>query len=233
MALRYGLVENLLTADPDDFMAVTLDNKTMTIEDVVERMISRGSTVTKAGALATIEEFNLAICDIVKGGNNVNTELFTVYPSIAGVFNSETESFNPKKHAIKINMRAGRRLYDASRNLAVERVKVAGAKPTIQTLSDLKSNAVNESISIGQIASLKGSMMKIDETNENAGLFLIDAEGNETKVTQVVKNKPSEILFFVPDTITPGDYILELRTVLPRRKELVTARLGHTLVATT
>jgi hypothetical protein len=59
MPLRYGLVENQLTSDPDDYMAVTLDNYTKGIDDIVERMISRGSTVTTAEALGTLEEFKL------------------------------------------------------------------------------------------------------------------------------------------------------------------------------
>lgn len=233
MALRFGLIENLLTADPSDYMAVTLDNKTMGIDDIINRMISRGSTITKAGALATIEEFNLAVCDIVREGNYVNTELFSVYPSVAGVFNSSNEGFNRNKHAINLNLRAGRRLSEATRNLSVEKVEVVQARPTLQTLTDLKSGSVNESISIGQIASIKGSLLKINgDEDSDAGIFLIADDGKTTKVTRMVKNKPSELLFFVPDELIPGSYLLEVRTVLYKRKAISVGRLNHTLTVT-
>lgn len=232
MALRYGLVENLLTEDPDDLMAVTLDNPTKGIDDIVERMISRGSTVTKAEALGTLEEFKQAVCDIVKDGNNVNTELFAVYPTVAGVFENETESFNPGKHGINLNLRAGKRLVEAGRDLKVERVEVGESKPTLNVLADLKTGAVNESLSVGQIASIKGGMLKINFDNAEAGVFFIDSDGNEHKVSNIVKNKPSELLFFVPDDLPTGTYQVEVRTVLYKRKSLSTGRLGHDIVVT-
>ena len=232
MPLRYGLVENLLTEDPDDYMAVTLDNPTMGVDQIIDRMISRGSTVTKAEALGTIEEFKQAVCDIVKDGNNVNTELFAVYPSVAGVFESENASFKHGKHGINLNLRAGKRLVDATRDLNVEKVEVDGAKPSLQSLADLKSDTVNEAMTVGQIVSLKGGMLKINTENPEAGVFLLDSEGIETKVSKIKKNKPSELLFFVPDDLTPGTYQVEVRTNLHKRKSLSTGRLGHDIVVT-
>jgi hypothetical protein len=225
MPLRYGLVENQLTSDPDDYMAVTLDNYTKGIDDIVERMISRGSTVTTAEALGTLEEFKLAVCDLVKEGFNVNTELFSVYPRVAGVFNSADEAFNANKHTINLNLRAGKRLTEAARDLSVEKVGVEEAKPTLKTIIDLKSNAVNESITVGRIASIKGALLKLDPDNPESGIFLIDSDQKATKVSNVVENKPSELLFFVPDALPVGTYEIEVRTVLRNRKSLKSGRL--------
>ncbi|WP_158275717.1 HU family DNA-binding protein [Marinilabilia rubra] len=232
MPLRYGLVENLLTDDPDDLMAVTVDNPTMGIDEIVERMISRGSTVTKAEALGTLEEFKSAVCDIVKDGNNVNTELFVIYPTVAGVFESKSEAFNASKHGINLNLRAGKRLIESSRDLNVERVEISESKPTLKTVTDLKTGAVNESVTVGQIVSIKGGLLKIDTESAEAGIFFIDPDGNAHKASRIVKNKPSELLFFVPDDLTPGTYQVEIRTVLYKRKSLSTGRLGQDIVVT-
>ena len=231
MPLRYGLVENQMTSDPDDYMAVTLDNPTKGVEEIVERMISRGSTVTRAEALGTLEEFKQAVCDIVKDGFNVNTELFAVYPRVAGVFDSADERFNANKHGINLNLRAGKRLNETVHDLSVEKVEVDEAKPTLQTLTDLKSDVVNESVSISRVASIKGAHLKIDTEHPDSGIFLIDADENEVKVSNIVKNKPSELLFFVPDDLPLGTYQIEVRTVLRNRKTLRTGRLPVSITA--
>lgn len=227
MPLRYGLVENPLTSDPDDYMAVTLDNQTVDIDGIVERMVSRGSTVTKAEALGTLEEFKLAVCEIVKDGFNVNTELFSVYPTVAGVFNDASEGFSSSKHSINLNLRAGRRLTEAVRDLTVEKVAVTESKPVLQLLTDLKSGAVNESASIGQIVSIKGALLKISGEASLVGVFFIASDGTETQITDFVKNKPSELLFFIPDDLAVGSYDVEVRTTIKQRKQLSVGKLAN------
>jgi len=230
MPLRFGLIPNLLTDDPEDHMAVVTDNETVTTEQIVERMIGRGSTVTKAEALSVIEEFNAAVVDAVAEGNNVNTELFKVYPSIAGVFANAQDSFDPKRHAVRINLNAGNRLQQILSKIELRRVEVDVAQPTLQQFTDLKSNVVNESYTAGQIASIKGSLLKIDESDENQGIFFIAPDGTATQVTNIVKNMPSELLFFVPENLT-GTVQVEVRTILRRQTQIKTGRLLIDLVA--
>lgn len=231
MALRYALTENLLTSDPNDYMAVTTDNPTVGINEIVERMINRGSTVTKAEALGVIEEFNQAVADLLKTGVNINTELFTVYPSISGVFNASSEAFNPNKHSVNLRMRVGNRLKDVSKSIALERVPATANKPYIQLVTDLVSGVVNDTISIGQIVSVKGSLLKIADGTEGAGLFIIGDGKAEVQVTQIVKNKPSELLFFVPVAVTSGPCAIEVRTVTHSSKALKVTRTSFELTA--
>lgn len=230
MPLRYGLVENKLTADPDDYMAVVQDNETFTEEQIVERMISRGSTVTKAEALGVIEEFGLALEDIIKGGNYVKTNLFSIFPSIAGIFNSSGDGFDSHRHGIRLNISAGSRLNRVVQDIKVEKVKVSIPAPVIEKFTNLKTKTVNESFSPGQIAMLTGLLMKFDESDPEQGIFFISNEGAETRVTNVSKNKPSELLFFVPETLTAGTYEIEVRAKLQNRKNISKGKLLHNLV---
>ncbi len=232
MALRYALAENLLTADPNDYMAVTTDNETVGINEIVDRMISRGSTVTKAEALSVLEEFNQAVTDLLKSGNNISTELFAIYPSISGVFNSPNEAFNANKHAINLKMRAGNRLKDIHRNMVLERVEVNEYKPVIQQVTDLKTGAVNDTVSIGQIISVKGALLKISEEEKEAGIFIIGEGTPETRITHIVKNKPSELLFFIPAGIGTGSCTIEIRTFVKGRKTISITRCPFELTAT-
>lgn len=230
MPLRYGLIENKLTADPDDYMAVTQDNQTFSMDQIVDRMISRGSTVTKAEALGVMEELGLAIEDILKEGNNINTSLFGIYPSISGVFNGSSDGFDNKRHAVRINITAGSRLNRILDAIQVQKVNVTSPAPVIEKFINLKSKAVNESFSPGQIAAVTGLLLKFDESDPDQGIFFISNENVETKVTNVSKNKPSELLFFVPDSLTTGSYQIEVRAKLQNRTTIAKGRLLHSLV---
>lgn len=230
MPLRYGLIENKLTADPDDYMAVTQDNQTFSMDQIVDRMISRGSTVTKAEALGVMEEFGLAIEEILKEGNNINSSLFGIYPSISGVFNGPADGFDSKRHGIRINITAGSRLNRIISEIKVQKVEVTSPAPVIEKFVNLKTRTINDSFTPGQIASISGLMLKFNETDPAQGIFFISADGVETKVTNVSKNKPSELLFFVPDSLTAGTFQVEVRATLPGRKSITAGRLLNNLV---
>lgn len=226
MTLRYGLIPNHLTDDPNDYMAVVTDNETITTDQIVEQMIGKGSTVTKAEALSVIEEFSYAVVQAVASGQNVNTELFKVYPSISGVFNDQNDGFDKSRHSIRLSLNAGHRLAEAVANIELRKVEVAMAQPVIQQFTDLKTKAVNETFSPGQIASIKGSLLKFDEADETQGIFFIAADGTETRVQNMVKNKPSELLFFVPESLSSGSFQIEIRSIFRNYKNV---RIGRFL----
>ena len=93
MAIKYALFPNHLTSDPDDYMAVVQDQTSKTKEDLIDEMIGRGSTVTKAEALSVLEEFEAAVEEALSEGHSINTPLFRIGASIQGVFEGESDGF--------------------------------------------------------------------------------------------------------------------------------------------
>lgn len=61
MAIRYSLFENYLTSDPDDYSAKVYPTCVANLEDVIDRMVERGSTVTRADILSVMDDFELAL----------------------------------------------------------------------------------------------------------------------------------------------------------------------------
>ena len=78
----------------------------------------------------------------------------------------------------------------------------------------------------GQVASIKGNLLRFDENNEKQGIFFITSDGTEIKVDRMIKNKPSELLFIVPQNISAGKYALCVRAMVPRTKTIRTGRLA-------
>lgn len=231
MPLRYGLVSNHLTDDPDDCMAIATDNDTVSVEMIIEQMVGKGSTVTPAEALSVIEEFEYAVADAIQKGNNVSTNLFKVRPSISGVFINHDDGFDPSRHVVKLNLNPGKRLNEVVNKIELKKVDITSSQPVLQQFVNLKSHVVNETFAAGQIASIKGSLLKFDQSDDQQGIFFIADDGKETRVENVVKNKPSELLFFVPDVLTTGSFQVEVRVIYHNSKTLRKGSLLNELVA--
>ncbi len=218
MPLKYGLVKNTLKTKAGKYLAAPRDNESCNIDQVIEMMIQKGSTVTKAEALAVIEEYHQAIESLVTEGYRVNTELFSISSSIAGNFNSEDEPFNTNRHSIKINLKAGPRLTACISKIKVKQCSINPRQPAISYITDLIKHTKSTCFLAGQIISIKGRLLKFDAQDTNQGVFIINNTGTEYRASNLIKNMPSELMLFIPDHIPAGDYHLEVRTIVYRSK---------------
>jgi len=109
MSINYVLHENNLTSDPDDYMALVQPVGTAELEDVIERIVAQGSTVTRADIVSVLEDYHTAIENLVLEGVNVNTPGANYRVSIKGVFTGLTDGFDPNRHQVRAIVSAGRR----------------------------------------------------------------------------------------------------------------------------
>lgn len=213
MSVKYALFKNHLTPNPNDYTAVVQGNDSRTEEDVIDVMIGRGSTVTKAESLSVSEEKAAAIEDMLKQGYSINTPLFNVSISISGIFNGEDDRFDPERHQVKLNLTPGTRLKAITSQIAVERVSANKILPILRTFTDENSNTINANLSPGGAGQLSGDRLKVEMEDPKQGLFFVADDGTTTRTTQIIRNKPSELIFMIPSSLAPGTYRLEVRTI--------------------
>ncbi|MFT3739388.1 MAG: DNA-binding domain-containing protein [Breznakibacter sp.] len=229
MPLRYGLIENRLHNN-EGYIAVTTDVKTVDMDQIIEQMTCRGSTVTKAEILGVWEEFEQAVAHFVQQGCAVKTPLFTVRPKVTGSFDSPGEVFLRPKHSVKVNIQTGSRLKNLERQIHVERILIDRPAPSITSITDLSRGTRGNSLTIGQPALLAGRLLKITP-HDQSGIFFVNDIGGEIKVPNVAKNKPSELIFVVPPTLSHGKYSLEIRTVLKNHTAPICCRAEVGLIS--
>ncbi len=229
MPLKYALLDNRLTEDPNDYAAKVQDLESKSIDDIIDVMIGRGSTVTRAEALSVLEEYSAALEQLLRDGHSINTPLFNLIPSIKGVFYDKNESFNPERHQVRVNVRPGTRLRQIESQIQVERVSASRPTPEPEDFEDVASETRNSQITPGGLAKLTGSRLKYEPNDAQQGVFFIDAAGAETRVTMIARNKPSELNFQIPATLAAGAYTVEVRVVLPRTTDLRTGQLPQAL----
>lgn len=218
--IKYSLYENHLTPDPDDQMAVVQPISTKSMEDVVDQMISRGSTVTKAEALSVMEEFAVALVQLVKDGHNVVTPLFNVAVSIRGTFVDASDAFDSSRHTVKVRVLPGRRLKEVVSKLKVEKVQGTKPLPVLQAFKDVTSKTESDIVTPGGVGQILGNALKFDAADAAQGVFFTALNGTVTKVETLVDATPTKITFVTPATLTAGEYSLSVRTLLLGTKDV-------------
>ncbi len=229
-AIPYSLVDNKLTSDPNDLRAQVRPVATIGIEELADRIVRPGSTVTKAEFLAMQEEFNAEALKAVLRGETVVTPLFIARATLTGVWTSDQDTFDPTRHHGQIRLSAGKRLRHAEAELEfkLERAQDQSA-PLPERVEDFTSASINGTLTKGGVVRLTGSKLKYDPADPTQGVFLVKSTGAETRITNVKDNKPSAQLLLLPATLTAGTYRLEVRTKIKGSTQLKTATLGAPL----
>ncbi len=230
MPIHYVLFENNLTSDPDDYTALVQPTGTADLEDVIARMIQRGSTVVKADILSVLEDYHSVIESLVLEGMNVNTPAANYGASVKGVFDGQADSFDPSRHQPRATVSPGSRLRKAIRERG-QAVKQEAVRPTPNPLeyTDVNSGERNSVLTPGGMGRVVGHRLKFDPADAKQGIFFVAEGGGAVRVDVVGCNKPGELMFLVPAVMASGDYTLEVRAVLPQREDVRTGALEATL----
>ncbi|MDR1829366.1 MAG: hypothetical protein LBQ76_01205 [Candidatus Fibromonas sp.] len=106
--IKAQLHDNVLTEDPNDFIARVVAEKSLSIDDICQSAANRGGADISAAAMGHavqlwLKEMAYRLCD----GFSINAKWFSVQANIKGVFNSPGEKFNPEKHTISFDFNQG------------------------------------------------------------------------------------------------------------------------------
>lgn len=229
MAIKYALYPNPLTQGATDHRAIVQNQITRTIDDIIDRMITRGSTVTRSDALSVIEEYEAAIAGYLAEGDSINTQLFRINSSISGVFTDDRDYFDSSRHQINLNVLPGLRLQEVAANLSAQKVKPRLRQPTLEVFKDFSSDTVNDILTPGGAGELKGSFLKLNTDDPEQGVFFIASDTTEAKAESIIRNKPSNLIFRIPDGLSSGDYKLEVRSIVKGTSKIRSGRLDDML----
>ena len=232
--LKYSLRENLLTPDPDDCMAQVQDVRSYSQDEIIDLMMRRGTTLTKADVAAVLQVYTEVVGELTADGSAVNTPLFNTGFSVGGVFTGMTDSFDKARHTVSVNVNAGSALREAVKSVKTEKVEGSNTDPYITEATDVVSGAVNSTLTAGGILRLTGSRLKFDAADEAQGVFLVPESGETVRCAVVAENKPARVMVMVPQDIAAGTYYAEVRTKLDSSrqpgKRLKAGRYGKPLI---
>jgi hypothetical protein len=212
-------------------MAIVQDQTARDMDDIIEEMDFRGSTVTKEDIISVVEGYHAVIAKFLADGDRINTPLFRTSASISGVFEDGSDDFDRERHYVRLNVNPGPRIAEISEELSVEKVEASKIRPVLQTFRDYTTESKNDTVTPGEPAELKGSHLKVDPEADDQGIFFIASDDTETKVQTIMRNMPSNLIFMVPEDLASGEYELEVRTVPKNYNAMRTGKLDSTLVS--
>jgi hypothetical protein len=232
MPIHYALFENNITTDPSDYAAIVQMVDSADLDGVVQRMIDRGSTTTRADILAVLEDAIGACESLLLDGMRVNFGgLVGLFPRVRGVFTGATDTYDPARHALDVGANPGSRVRNTVRdNGTVTKDEAVKPYPNPIEFVDVGSGTTNDALTPGNIGQLTGSRLKVHEAAGDEGYYFVSVPGGvDTKVSEVQKNKPAQAVFLIPASLGGGDYQLEVRARIGTGTELRTGALGPTL----
>jgi ethanolamine utilization microcompartment shell protein EutS len=209
--IKAYLYENLLTDDPNDYLARVARERSLNVSEICKAAVSRGGAATTAEAMEHnvnlfLKEMGYQLCD----GYSVNTGYFTATTLIKGVFNSPDEAFSADKHTVVFQFNQGELLRKELANVTVDILGVADSNISITQVTDVKSGSVNDLLTPGRNLKISGYKLKVVGDNLAIGIFFANqSTGVRTQVNAVdiVTNNPSELVILIP-ALVAGSYKL-------------------------
>ena len=210
--LKYSLRENLLTPAPDDYMAQAADVRSYTLDEIIDLMMDKGTTLTRADVAATLQVYGEVVSAIIKDGSAVNTPLMNTSMSISGVFDGANDSFDKKRHTVNLNITAGTLLRDAVTKVKCEKTEGVSTDPYITEVTDIVTGTVNTTLTKGGVVQLVGARLKFDAKDTAQGIFFVPETGNPVRAAVIAENKPARVMAIIPADLAAGTYYIEVRS---------------------
>ena len=220
--IKAQLHDNVLTEDPNDFVARVVAEKSLSIDDICQSAANRGGADISAAAMGHavqlwLKEMAYRLCD----GFSINAGWFNVQANIRGVFNSPSETFSPEKHTVSFEFHQGSLLRKELGSVEVEIQGVAEQAFYVAQVTDIKTGLVNDVLTPNRNLRIQGSKLKIAGESENNGVFFVN-QANQQKIkvdaTDFVNNNPSELIIVIP-ALEAGSYKLEVVTQFSGNKQ--------------
>ena len=215
MSIKYYLQPNPITPDPNDQKARVQPNATLGIDEIVKRIVKRGTTLTKTDVRALLRLSFDEIADAVAEGNNVNLSLVNIKPSVQGVFDNVNDSFDDSRHTVRASVSAGIGLQQKMGTASVEKMGSSIVSPDIVDFNDVRTNSHTQA-SKGGIGVITGSELKYNPANAAEGIFFVNNATNaETKVTEVAQRTEGKLMFMIPSTLVACKLYCEVPKAFP------------------
>ncbi|MDR3194726.1 MAG: DUF4469 domain-containing protein [Tannerella sp.] len=237
-AVIVELYENPLTDRTDDRYGRVVNLASVNEETLIARAIARGfngnAASMKAAFSAISDEALLAV------GRSEMVQFGPVYVSIdvEGTFIGDAPTWDRLLHKLVARVVPAKMLREFLKTIPVRILGMAPDRSVISQVTDVTTGKVNESLTRGGMANIKGAHIKIVGDLPGVGLTLAGQEGQDpfpVPATSIGINDPSKISFVVPLNMPSGSYILSIGTQFTGgngrfRKEVKTVTLDYILI---
>ena len=194
---------------------VNLNNLIATLEAIGTPSIDSFAIEHSAGLLKKAILFN------IEQGKSVDLfGLGTLFISTAGRKNN----IQPGDSSVKgfsIGFRPSEEMQKATEKIQADKIVLADNSPLLTAIQSTWPNVPDGKLPLGKGVRITGANLKLG--NKESGIFFIPVDESGAMVNDqsawlkipdglVVHNKPTELEFYVPDSMSPGSYYMGVKT---------------------
>ena len=192
MPVKYYVRVNRLTVPPSH-ACITTAEETLGYDDIAELIHILNPSITAAQANTVLENFQQVVTEQVADGKFVNLKNFVSFmPRIPVRLELPTDDIPPD--AVKVAAKISRQFNRAVQNIATyERLGYSSKAPEVVTGYETTTE-YPRFIREGYPFRLSGKNIGFDVADEDLGIFLVDAAGNEIEQDKIALNEPSNVI---------------------------------------
>jgi hypothetical protein len=213
--IRAKLYPNYLHGIDGAYIARTDDEAALDIEQVCAALKNRGGFTGNYQDLVEyvrqfFDEAAYQLCD----GFSVNTGYFSLHPRVGGTWESALEHYDPVKHPIRFSFRALKPLRDLASHIEVLIEGVAETAGFIAEITDVSTEAVNETLTPGGMFALVGHKIKITGDHADCGVYFVNTTAPAQRIQvagHLADNTASRIVGIIP-ALAAGTYRVAVTT---------------------
>jgi hypothetical protein len=211
--IRAKLYPNYLHTVEGAYIARTDDEASLSVEQVCAAMKNRGGyTGSYEDAVEHVKQFfdeaAYQLCD----GFSVNTGYFSLHPRIGGTWQTPNDPRDSAKHPVRFTFRALKPLRDLASHIEVLIEGVADTGGYIAEITDITTDAVNETLTPGGMFALEGHKIKAAGDKPECGVYFVSATDAAQRVKaagHLADNTASRIVGIIP-ALAAGQWRVEV-----------------------
>jgi hypothetical protein len=213
--IRAKLYPNYLHGVEGAFIARTDDEASLSIEQVCAALKNRGGFTGNYQDLVEyvrqfFDEAAYQLCD----GFSVNTGYYSLHPRIGGTWENALEHYDAHKHPVRFSFHALKPLRDLASHIEVLIEGVAETSGFIAEITDVTTEAVNETLTPGGMFALAGHKIKIAGDHGDCGVYFVNAAAPAERVQvtgHLADNTAGRIVGIIP-ALAAGQWQVEVVT---------------------
>ena len=215
VAVIVELSDNPLTERKDDYYGRVVNTASVDPDTLIARAISSGFNGNAQSMKAAIEAVEQEAIQAIVRGEIVNYGLGHVALDVEGAFFGDSPAWNPSVNRLAARITPSKKLRETLKSVPVRLRGMAPDSCVINTVTDVATGKVNDRLTPGGMANLRGTRIKIAGEAEGVGLWLTNQdtqEGIAVPSTAIGVNDPSRVSFVVPAGLPAGNYLLSIVT---------------------
>ena len=206
---------NYLTVDDlNDCVAEVLTRLQTQHNEEIAAKIATKTGQDKNSVLAILNQRDEEVKNCLLDGKSFSDSLVQISPRVTGVWASAKSPFDSSVHKRTADLTLTQEFRSALEAVGVRVLGTKASGAEIALVTDASTGKTDGTITAGDDIVLDGEKIKIqDEADETQGVFFIDSDGKEHRVTRrLTVNKPAQVIARVPSDVPAGEVKIVVRT---------------------